>query len=102
MSTPKLDLTAAVKDAAKALKNLTSDGSHWGAWEEEAQAAIEAALPHLLKQIREGAAQAIDANAKELRDFGKRVGWTWTILNTAKDAGYGEAANIVRNYGGPK
>lgn len=66
MSTPELDLIAAVEAAAEA----THTEDHGEPWEDAgmptsemyrymARAAIEAALPHLLAQITEGVAVAV-------------------------------------------
>ena len=108
MNTTGFDFTDAIDTAAWAL--LETDGFTANAEPSNglftvhednivyiAKVIIEAALPHLLAQIKEEVALAIEAQAKEMRDYGKRVGWEWTDLNKAKDAGYGEAANIARN-----
>ena len=108
MNAPEFGLTDAVDAAARAL--LETDGFTANAEPSNglftvhednivyiAKAVIEAALPHLLAQIKEEIALAIEAQAKEMRDYGKRLGWVWTDSSKAKDAGYHEAASVARN-----
>ena len=101
MSEFELDLTAAIDAAAVAILDTADFGPYFAGDEHRAAAvaAIQAVLPHLVGQIGVGISVEIKTKAKEIREFGARVGWEWTNLNTAKDAGYMEAANIAECFG---
>ena len=105
MNTPELDLGEVRREVIRYVCRLTDYGK--GAIDPEfddlslgqiADQVITAVLPHLVEQISTGIAEAIEGQAKEMRDYAKRLGLPWTDSNTAKDAGYGEAANVAHQF----